>query len=760
MTTATGTRAISGPQSGDLALGGPIGGAGEADGMGFADFIRIVKQRRLTILITSVVLYMLVGAGTFVTYKYFPGFSGEALFEMEPPTRGDLRKEEEAVNPQVMEVLLQTEARKLKQMDLLLEVVKQPEFKRTRYYNWYEQDATRAANGLKDDLVCAPIMNSQLIRVAITCQDRAEAPLIVNTVARLYEEKYQKNTRDQSFQEVESLKNTLGQKRTELAQSRAEISNFRSTSDVPALEASRSASREHIYRLRTQLAQLDTWVANLQSQKESLQGSDPMKLPLNAEQQLIIESDPILRYWRSQVEALDVEIEATLNLLGPNHRQVQILEERRRGFLQKEAAKREELVTQVRQRQYEQLEQELKSTQRQQLALYEQVEEADAKERDLESNAQKFQQMLDDEQALLRTIGEIERTLTSAEHIMRDAANRVRLRLVQRAQEAIKPSRPNIPMFVGGGFILALAGGIGLAFLRELTDTAVRTPVDITRYGRLPMLGAIPLLDDEEAEIEDVEHAARVASHSLIAEAFRRVRTNIQFSGPADTQHTLLITSAGSEDGKTSVAINLAVTMAQGGQRVLLIDCNFRRPSIRRIFPTARPDGLSNVLTAQADFASVISATETPNLFVVSSGRMPPTPADLLGSQAMRALLAEARQRFDRVILDGPPALLVSDAIVLAMLVDGVVVVARAEANSKGAIKRVREHLESINARIIGAVLNGVKAKAGGYFRRHYREFYDYTSDETAAPDLPPGSSLPALEAPNAPDDPEPDERR
>lgn len=746
MSMAGSTHAIASSRPPELAAPAAQAGApAEPEGLGLADFIRILKQRRLTIIITSVITYMLVVAGTFVTLKYFPAYTSEAIFQLEPPTRGALRVEDEQVSPQIMEQMLSTEARKLRQLDLLLDVVKLPEIKNTQYYKWYESDVTRAANGLKDDLIAAPIMDSQLIRVALSCRSKQEARLIVNAVVQRYEEKYRITTRDDQGKQVESLKNTRDSLDAALKNLRTELARFRAQSDVPTMESSRVSAKEYTMRLMTQLSALDSWVANLQAQLDSLQGLDPKTLALNAEQQMLIEADPVLRYWRSQVEALDVEIDALGKLVGPNHRQVQILLQRRSGFEQKEAAKREELISQVRRRQYEQLQQELASTKRQQIAVREQIEEAEARERDLDSNAQKFMQMLDDEKGIQQRLNDVDRELMNAEHAMRDT-NRVRLRLVQTAQEAIKPSRPNLPAFLGGGFVLAIAAGIGLAFLREMTDTAVRTPIDVARFGRLSVLGTIPLLDDEEADVEEIEHAARVAPHSLVAEAFRKVRTTIQFSGPADSQRTLLVTSAGPEDGKTSVATNLAVTMAQSNQRVLLIDCNFRRPALRRVFPTARTRGLSNVLVGQGTLDDLVSPTEIPSLFVLSSGPMPPTPAELLGSEAMRKLLAEAREKYQRVILDGPPALLISDAVVLAMQVDGVIVVARAETNRKGALKRVREQLESINARIVGAVLNGVKAKAGGYFRKHYRDFYEYTSDETVpAGELPPPGEPPAL---------------
>jgi capsular exopolysaccharide synthesis family protein len=292
-------------------------------------------------------------------------------------------------------------------------------------------------------------------------------------------------------------------------------------------------------------------------------------------------------------------------------------------------------------------------------------------------------------------------------------------------------------VWLGGGLVLALGGAVGLAFLRELTDKAVRTPIDVARHGRLSVLGSIPQLTDEQADVDEIELATRSAPQSLVAEAFRQVRANLVFSGPAESQRVLLITSPGPSNGKTAVAINLAVTLAQGNQRVLLVDSNFRRPAIREAFADTRSDGLSNVLIGQARLEDLITPTNVPNLSVLTSGPMPPTPADLLGPTHMRPLLEQLRTRFDRVIFDGPPVLLISDGLVLATQVDGVIVVAQAVGNSKGALRRTREQLDKVNAHVVGAILNGVQARAGGYYRHMYREFYDYSSDETIPRELP-----------------------
>jgi capsular exopolysaccharide synthesis family protein len=225
----------------------------------------------------------------------------------------------------------------------------------------------------------------------------------------------------------------------------------------------------------------------------------------------------------------------------------------------------------------------------------------------------------------------------------------------------------------------------------------------------------------------------------LVAESFRQIRAHLTFSGPLESQRVLLITSPRPEDGKTATVINLAITFAQGNQRVLLIDCNFRRPGIRAAFEKTKADGLSNVLVGRNRLEDVITHTELPNLDVITCGPMPPNPAELLGSAQMRAVLESAKKTYERILLDGPPALLISDALVLATQVDAVVLVARASVGTKGTLRRAREQFQRIGARVIGAILNGVQARPGGYFRQQYREFYEYSNQEVVPSELAEG---------------------
>lgn len=710
--------------------------AQESEGLSFGDVMRILKQRKLTIVITAFITYVLVVGATLALWKYLPGYTSQAMFQLDPPQNLTLNRPMETSTTEMQELLL-TEAAKLKSRELMLDVVGDQAIKETRYFRyWYEGDVEKAIVGLSKDVNAAPLPDTRLIRVSLDTDVRSEATLIINTLVRVYTNKFVSKSEQDTFKRVQAMKDLVSRLKEELTQKRTEIAAQRRATDTPAPDAARLTQGEYISDLLIKITELRAIESQLQSQADYLAGLDPSQIPLTAEQKLMIESDPLLRFVRSQVESLDIEMQTARLILGENHRQYRVLAERRNALMSKEASKREELTEQVRTRQLENVKEALQS-QRNVLAKYQdQLIQAQAEQRDLDRNLQKIQELEQDAAAIQKQIEEVEIQAKEAEGASKDES-RVQLRLWESARDAVKPSRPNLYVYLGGGFALSLVAGVGLAFLREFTDKRIRTPLDVVRYGHLSVLGAVPLLDEEEVAVEAIEDVARTAPHSLIAESFRKIRTNIQFSGPVESQRTLLITSPSPDDGKTAVAINLAVTMAHSNQRVLLIDCNFRRPAVRQHFSESRPDGLSNVLTGQATLDAVVTRTSVPNLSIMSCGPMPPRPAELLGSQMMRELLAAAIAKYDRVILDGPPALLMSDAAVLAMQVDGVILVARADTNAKGALKRTREQLERINVRIVGAILNGVRARAGGYFKQQYREFYEYTSDETLPSDLP-----------------------
>lgn len=722
---------------GSGSLGPPMDSAAAAGGgFGPADLLRIVKQRKLVIIIAFFLLYSLAVGATLITLFFFPLYSTESYLELRPPTDSPFGISEAVLRPDEMHSVLETEARKLRQVSLLQQVVALPEFKQTTFYQGYNNDAMKCVFDLQKLVSAAPLPDTQLIRVAFSASKADEAQLIVKRLIERYTQQFSSDVSDRERGRVAGLKATSTKIEADLRAKRADIAAFRQKSDISQLDTQRTVLITHVSDLRAQLSQLAGQIADQQAQLQQFEGMRVQDIPVSAEMKLVIENDPVLRYYRQQVEALDIELLAAKGYLGENHRQLQILKARRDGYMEQESAKREELIDQLRARYLETLKQTIARLQVQQLELQRELEDSETKQRELDQDQEQFNNLLKDEKFLETQQEDIGKAITTAEHTLSSGAGS-RMVVAQEATKPVSPARPDLVLWLAGGFVVSLLGAVGLAFLRELTDSAVRTPLDVVRHAHLSVLGWVPNVDEDEADIDEIEHAVRQSPKSLVAECFRQIRTTLQYSGPLTTQRTLLITSARPGDGKTSVAVNMAITLARGNQRVLLVDCNFRRPGLRPLFTNSRAEGLSNVLVGEGRLQEFVTSSDVPNMDVLTSGRMPPNPSELLGSPYMAEMLKEALTKYDRVILDGPPVLLISDSLVLATLVDGVIVVARAVTNTKGTLRRAREQLERVGGHVIGAILNGVEARPGGYFRQHYREFYDYTSDETIPPELP-----------------------
>ncbi|HQY88421.1 MAG TPA: CpsD/CapB family tyrosine-protein kinase, partial [Tepidisphaeraceae bacterium] len=216
------------------------------------------------------------------------------------------------------------------------------------------------------------------------------------------------------------------------------------------------------------------------------------------------------------------------------------------------------------------------------------------------------------------------------------------------------------------------------------------------------------------------------APHSMIAEQFRHVRTRLQHAASLDTTRSLLITSPAAGDGKTVVACNIAAGLALNGRKILLVDANFRRPEIHRVFGVTNEVGFGNVLAQQSSLDAAARKTNIPNLDVLTTGPRPANPTELLESQLLTEFIDHALEEYDHVIFDAGPVLLVSETVALAPRVDGVITVVKARSNTRGLLSRMRDTLRQLKAEHLGVVLNGVRQQTGGYYARNIKSYYAY----------------------------------
>ncbi|HEX8746871.1 MAG TPA: polysaccharide biosynthesis tyrosine autokinase [Pyrinomonadaceae bacterium] len=291
--------------------------------------------------------------------------------------------------------------------------------------------------------------------------------------------------------------------------------------------------------------------------------------------------------------------------------------------------------------------------------------------------------------------------------------------------------------------VLALAAGIGLAFLLDYLDDSLKSVEDVDRYLHLPALALIPASRNDSPRLRSkntVPEENEVTALALIndarspaAEAYRHLRTSLLLSSAGQPPKTILVTSSQPSEGKTTTAVNTAVMLAQTGAEVLIVDCDLRRPRVHAHFGVGNVPGLTNYLSGESELDSVIQANEKlPQLKLLASGPIPPNPAELLGSNEMRKLLLELADRFTHVIIDSPPAISFTDASVLSTLVDGVVLVVHGGRSSRAVVRRAKQQLVDVGANIFGIVLNNVKLEAQDYY--YYGGYYSsyYSSDEGA----------------------------
>ncbi|HDH96183.1 MAG TPA: polysaccharide biosynthesis tyrosine autokinase, partial [Proteobacteria bacterium] len=335
-----------------------------------------------------------------------------------------------------------------------------------------------------------------------------------------------------------------------------------------------------------------------------------------------------------------------------------------------------------------------------------------------------FEQLKNEVDSLRQVFAALKTRAREAEVSGNIAANNITI--IDAADVPLNPVRPRKRLNVALAILVGLVGGVGLAFLQEYLDNTVKVQEDVETLVGLPFLGAVPSYR-EEAEAGEEASMLFALGHprSSFAESCRVVRTNLIFALANRERRRVLVTSPGPQEGKTTIAANLAVILAQGGSRVLLVDSDLRRPLIGELFGFGRDTkGLTDLILGRVSVDEAIKSTEVEGLFVVPSGPIPPNPSELLGSPRFRELVELFSERFDWAIFDSPPVVAVADSVVLSSLVDGVVLVVKSAKTTRDLLKRAYKQLSDVNAPLLGTVLNDYDVRTEGYRYYYYYRYY------------------------------------
>src|ERR1700719_4559548 len=593
------------------------------------------------------------------------------------------------------------------------------------------------------------VPNSRLIEVTFEAEDPQLAAQIVNAHLQNYVEQNFRSKYDATIQASNWLSSELEELRIKVEKSENARLAYERANQIWQIDEKQDISVSKLSDLSKAVTTAQTDVAEKEALYRMAMSGNIDALPVAHGNEVITE----LRKRKSDVDEQYAEV---LNQYGPNFPKVLRIAAQQKEVDADLDRARKTLLQSVEQeyntaRSHVQLLQEALDKQKSQANdLAEKLVQYHILQHDAESNKQLYDGLLQKLKEAGITAG-----LRSSN-----------IRVVDPALAPSYPSRPQKARNILLGFLVGLVGGVGLALFREYLDNTVKSPDDVEALTGLPSLAVVPSLPGLNATTGRLSRLAREAGagtgagagsrvellsyvqpKSQISEAFRALRTSLLLSQADHPPQVILVTSALPREGKTTAAVNLAVTLAQLGDRTLLMDSDLRKPGVRRALnlTIGKEAGLSSYLAGVSTLDEVLSPHPTiSNLEALTTGPVPPSPADLLSSHRMREAIAELRLRFKFIVIDSPPVMAATDAVILSALTDGVLLVVRSGETPKEAFTRTRDLLMAVKCRMLGVVLNAVDSNAPDYYYSYryypYAYGYGYGEDVGKTSKFPTGS--------------------
>jgi succinoglycan biosynthesis transport protein ExoP len=595
-----------------------------------------------------------------------------------------------------------------------------------------QADPDRAAamlGGFKGNLHVALSQNSRIIEVRYDSSDPQMAANIVNTLMQTYVENNFKARFESTMQASAWLQNQLVDMQMKVETSQEKLVKYQREHEILGIDEKQNITTEKLDELNKELTAAESDRMDREAFYRLVESGDPDAIASSAgsvegQGSGVQTATQLLDSLKNKEADLKLQIADLSPQFGPSYPKIAQLNSQLKEVSAQMQSEMKQIASKVR-GQY------VTALQRENMlrdALEKQKQEANK----LNESAIEFNLLKRDADTYRALYEGLLEKLKEAGIAAGLKSNN--FRIVDSARPPGAPIEPNIPRNLLFSLALGLATGVGLAFLLEGLDNTIRTTEQAQMISGLAPLGMIPLGSKSAREgpnpkrlviassNEAVELVTQVRPQSQMAESYRALRTSLLLSNLGSPPKVIMMTSALPQEGKTTTSINCAVVLAQKGVKVLLIDADLRRPSIHKTLGMGPCSGLSNVLTGSKTLEQVITRTPIlPNLWVLPAGTPPPNPAELLASANMLEKLNELREQYDHIVIDTPPSLSVTDAVVLSQRADAVVLVIRSGQTTKQALRRSRNLLAQVNAKVVGVLLNAVDLRSPDYY--YYYEY-------------------------------------
>jgi succinoglycan biosynthesis transport protein ExoP len=713
----------------------------------FWDYVHVLSHRRWTAI---AVVGLAVLTALVVTFSSTPMYSATALVQIQPegPNVVSFDDIQQSISAsQAYNDFYRTQYEILSSRQLAIRTIKALNLESDRWLNgedrWSPFDGLKAQAALvfgagQEDphelerrnrhrllenflasLSVEPRRRSFLVEVNFSSPDPQQAARIAETMTREYVDL----TLDQRVQAVSQGRDFIAKQldvtKARLEESEQALQEFARGRNIFALEQEERVIHDKLADLNTRLTEAEAQRIALEALYQQSQAPARAALP-------IIVNSPLLKSLTEQLSDAEAELAELENRFTREFPKVRALDARVRQLRGRISSEEQRLLASVESdyrgaAEREALLRQQMENQREVVAAYEE-KAIDFKimRREVDTNREIYEN-------LLRRMKEVEVT---------EAIRASNITVLDAPEIPLEPSSPKLALNLALSLILGLLGGVGVSFFQEYVDDSIRTPDEVERYLHLPMLGAIPELrakgDKGEASASpDLEVTLRPTSSG--AEAIRTLRASLFLAAPGGLPSRLLITSAQPGEGKTCMAVNLAAALAQTGRRVIVVDCDLRRPRVHKAIGERQSPGITNFLAGNADFGAVIRRTPQTGLDFIPAGPIPPNPVDLLDSASMDELMRVLEERYDHIVVDAPPSLGFADVPVLSnRLGGGCLLVTKCGVTSRRVARQACDYLIRMQSKLLGVVLNRIGGRTSSYSYYQYYGYYGSYDDEHA----------------------------
>jgi capsular exopolysaccharide synthesis family protein len=698
------------------------------------DPLRVLRQHWLK-LVVALFAGCALGVGLFfLLLVVAPVYTSEAAYEVKPPM-GDPLGAPGAINfrtdEEVIQMAMNTEIARIRSESILAEALERPEIKQTQ---WYQGFVTAGGgvdfNAAREDLMenvlsFSPMPKSSIFMARASTGVEADAAGILVAVNQVYLNRLQREDEQESVDRTRGFRQLLDETEDNVQRYQNELASFAALNDVDTLDDRNNAAFleyqlliEQQTMLNISLQQARTQLATVERQiKEGT--FEP-----TGEDIMFVENHPAVFGHTQRLQQLKEMRRSAAEKWGENHVQTRALGEDLAAAETERRIEYDRQMNVLQQQKLETAQTAIASLENNLRQIQPNLQQARQAMQDLTSKLTRYQQIqrnLEEAREQVVRIGEAIQTERARQ--VRPDATEVRQYLPPTTAEITSPQWFLIP----GVALFVLALTTGLIFLIELLDQRVKAPMDVKMLqDGAEVLGVLPDANEDPSGRAKIDRIVERQPSGLLAEMFRQTRTAILAKMDRRGYKSLLVAGAQKGAGTTTVINNLATSLALNGRNVLILDANLRRPGQANLLGLRTEIGLVDVLSGKASLEDAIQSTSDLSLSVLGVGRAEGASPELFESEAFRQMLAELEKQYDMVLIDSPPALLASDCEMLAKHVDAIAIICRANVDKRGMIGRMMSKLDGQRADLLGVILNGVRSSAGGYFRKNYRDFYQY----------------------------------